>query len=47
MSKYEGNPELLTDLKGVPKNIVKMAVANASRNLKHSQYYVLGSNSQI
>jgi hypothetical protein len=47
MSKYEENPELLKDLNGVPKNIVEMAVAGASRNLKLSDYYILGSLSQI
>ena len=47
MSKYEENPILLTDLKGMPKNIVKMDVAGANRNLKLSEYYVLGSHSQF
>jgi hypothetical protein len=36
MSKYEENPKLLSDLKGVHKNIVEMAVAGANRNLKLS-----------
>jgi hypothetical protein len=47
MSKYEENSKLLSDLKGLPKNIVEMAVAGANRNLKLSEYYVLGSHSQI
>ncbi len=34
MSKYEENPKLWSDLKGVPKNIVEMAVGGANRNLK-------------
>ena len=46
MSKYEEKPKLLRDLKGVPKK-VERAVAGANRNLKLSQYYVLGSHSQI
>ena len=36
MSKYEGNFQLLSDLKGVPKNIVEVSVPGASRNLKLS-----------
>jgi hypothetical protein len=36
MSKNEENPYLLSDLKGVPKNLVEMAVAGANRNLKLS-----------
>ena len=40
MSKYEENPELLSDLKGVHKNIVEMAIAGAYLNLKLSKYYV-------
>jgi hypothetical protein len=47
MSKYEENPELLSDLKGVPKNIVEMAVAGASWNLKLSEYYVLVSIAKL
>jgi hypothetical protein len=47
MSKYEENPKLLSDLKGVPKKIVEMVVAGANRNLKLSEYYVLGSQSKI
>jgi hypothetical protein len=47
MSKYEGIPRLLSDLKGAHKNMVEMAVAGANRNLKLSEYYVLGSHSQI
>ena len=47
MSKYEGNPELLTDLKGVPKKIGEIALSGASQNLKLSDYYILGSHSQI
>ena len=47
ISKFEENPKLLSDLKGVPKIIVEMAVAGANRNLKLSEYYVLGSHSQI
>ena len=47
MSKYDENPKLLSDLKGVPKKIVEMAVAGAHRNLKLSEYYVLGCHSQI
>jgi hypothetical protein len=31
---YEENPILLSDLKGVPKNIVEMAVSGANPNLK-------------
>ena len=46
MSKYEENPILLSDLKGVSKNIAEMAVAGAYRNLMLSEYYVLGSHSQ-
>ena len=34
MSKYEENPEVWSDLKGDPKNIVEMAVDGANRNLK-------------
>ena len=34
MSKYEENPELWSDLMGVPKNIVEMAADGANRNLK-------------
>ena len=34
MSKYEKNPKLWSDLKGVPKNIVEMGVDGANRNLK-------------
>jgi hypothetical protein len=34
MSKYEENSKWLSDLKGVPKNIVEMALAGANRNLK-------------
>ena len=37
----------LTDHRLVPKTIVEMAVAGAYRNLKLSEYYVLGSHSQI
>ncbi len=40
MSKYEENPKLWSDLKGVPKNIVEMAVGGANRNLKLPQYYI-------
>ena len=47
MSKYEENPRLLSDLKGVLKNIVEMAVAGANRKLKLSEYYVFGSHGQI
>ena len=47
MSKYEENPKELSDLKEVPENIVEMAVASDYRNLKLSDYYVLGSQSQI
>ena len=47
MLKYDENPKLLSDLKRVPKNTVEMAVAGADRNLKLSEYYVLGSRSQI
>ena len=36
MSKYEENPQLLSDLKGVPKNIVERAIAGADWNLKLS-----------
>ena len=42
MSKYEDIQELLSDLKGVPKNIVELSVAGATRNLKLSQYLVSG-----
>ena len=45
MSKYEENPKVLSDLKGVPKNIVEMAVAGANRNLKLSE--CKGSHSLI
>ena len=34
MSEYEENHKLLSNLKGVPKNIVEMAVGSANRNLK-------------
>ena len=34
MSKYEENPKLWCDLKGVPKNIVEMGVDGTNRNLK-------------
>ena len=47
MTKYEENPKLLSDIKGVPKNKVKMAVACANPNLKLSEYYGLGSHSQF
>jgi hypothetical protein len=47
MSKYEENLKLLSDLEGLPKNIVEMAVAGANRNLKLSYYYVLGSSSKL
>ena len=47
MSKYEENPNWLSDLKGVPKNRVEMAVAGANRNPKLSEYYILGFHSQI
>ena len=43
MSKYEENPKLSSDLKGSPKNVVEMAAAGANRNLKLSDYYVIGS----
>ena len=46
MSKYEENQELLSDLKGVPKNIVELSVAGATRNLKVSYYLDLGSHRQ-
>ena len=46
MSKYEENLEFLNDLKGVPKNIVELSVAGATRNLKLSYYLDLGSHSQ-
>ena len=46
MSKYEFNQDILDDLKGAPKNIVELSVASATRNLKLSQYLVLGSHSQ-
>ena len=36
MSKYEENHRLLSDLKGVPKNILDMSVAGANLNLKLS-----------
>ena len=36
MSKYEENQELLSDFKGVPKNIVELSVASATQNLKLS-----------
>jgi hypothetical protein len=39
MSKYEENPKLLNDLKGVPKNIIDMAVACANQNLKLSDMF--------
>ena len=41
------NPKLLSDLKGVPKNIVEMAVAGAKQNLKLLEYYIYGSRRQI
>jgi hypothetical protein len=47
MSEYAENPKLLSDLKGVPKNIAEMAFAGANRNLKLSEYNVLGSHGQI
>ena len=34
MSKYEENSKLLSDLHGVPKNILDMTVAGANRKLK-------------
>jgi hypothetical protein len=37
----------LTDQRLEPNNLVEMAVAGAHRNLKLSEYYVLGSHSQI
>ena len=40
MAKYEENHRLLSDLKGVPKNILDMSVAGANRNLKLSEYWV-------
>ena len=46
MSKYEENQESLSDLKGVPKNIAELFVASATRNLKLSEYFVLGSHNQ-
>jgi hypothetical protein len=36
MSKYEENLQLLSDLEGLPKNIVEMAVAGANGNLNLS-----------
>ena len=42
-----GHPYLLRYLKGVPINIVVMAVAGAHRNLKVLEYYFLGSHSQV
>jgi hypothetical protein len=42
MSKYKENPKLLSDLKGVPKNIIEIAVAGAHWNLKLSEEYVFG-----
>ena len=47
MSKYEENPELLSDLKGVPKNILEMSVAGANWNLKLSWQYFLGSHRKL
>ena len=47
MSKYEENHRLLSDLKDVSKNIVDLYVAGANRNLKLSEYYILGSQCQI
>ena len=34
MSKYDKNPKLWIDLKGVRKNIEEMGVDGANRNLK-------------
>ena len=36
MSKYEENHELLSDLNGVPKNLLELSVVGATRNLKLS-----------
>ena len=47
MTKYEENPNILIDLKGVPKKIVETAEAGAKWNLKLSENYILGSYSQI
>jgi hypothetical protein len=47
MSKNEENLKLLSELKGVPENVVEMAVAVDNWNLKLSVYYVLGTQSQI
>jgi hypothetical protein len=47
MSKYKGNPVLLSDLKVVSKNKEEMTVSGANRNLKLSEYYGLGSHSQF
>jgi hypothetical protein len=47
MSKHEENPELLRDFKGGSQNIVEMAKTGADQNLNLSEYYVLGSHSQI
>ena len=37
MSKYDENLKLLSDIKGVPRNKVKLAVAGANQNLKLSE----------
>ena len=47
MLKDEENPKLWSDLKGVPKNIVEMALGGANRNLKLPLYCILGSDNQI
>ena len=41
------NSKLSSDLQGVAKSIVEIAVEGANRNLKLSEYYVLSSQSKI
>ena len=46
MLKNQENSEFLSDLKAVAKTIEEIAVDGADRNLKLSEYYILGFKSQ-